>query len=69
MQIFIFSITHKDGDISMCQVYGLSIVKAMINLELINGCDAMEIDYIGSERTTDALNWDDCDTVLLSSIN
>ncbi len=69
MQIFVFSITYNDGNMSMSQVYGKSIMSAMFDLVLISGCCDACIDYIGKESTCLPLDWDDCDTAFLSSIN
>lgn len=59
MQIFIFTTTHSDGDITISQVYAKNRIWAMVHLELIYGDKESGIEYIGDEETCRPLSWDD----------
>lgn len=44
MQIFIFTTSHLDGDISISQVYAVNRLRAIVHLELINGMEEGDIE-------------------------
>lgn len=56
--IFIFTITHLDGDVTITQMYCKSQIRGFMAMGLIFGCMDSQIDYCGQEYTCEPLKWD-----------
>lgn len=62
MKIFIYTIQHKEGDLtifSISQVYCKGKIRGFLALSLISGCEDEDIEYINQETTCKPLEWND----------